>query len=99
MTTRTTKTKEVPLVVTTELRGVFFGYGTPTDKTEIRLTKAQMCIYWSSDIGGVLGLAGKGPSKNCRVSKPIPAINLQRVTSIMECDKEAVKAWEKSPWA
>lgn len=93
-----TKQKLVPLVVTTEFRGVFFGWGFPTEGTTIRLEKAQNCIFWSSDIGGVLGLANPGPSKSCRIGPPIPAITLQKVTSLMECSPEAVKAWEKKPW-
>lgn len=92
------KSNKVPLVITTEYRGVFFGWGTPTEKKIITIEKAQMCVYWSSDIGGVLGLAKSGPSKMCRVSPAIPKITLQGVTSIMEATDSAVKAWEAQPW-
>lgn len=94
----TTKTKSVPLLVTTQRKGVFFGYGTPGDAETIRLEKAQMCIYWSQDVKGVLGLAASGPSKSCKVGPPVPAITLREVTAVTECSQEAVAAWEKQPW-
>ena len=93
------KAKQVPMVVTTEYRGVFFGWGVPTKEKIITLEKAQMCVYWSVDIGGVLGLASRGPSKNCRVGPAIPKITLQGVTSIMEASPEAAEAWANKPWA
>ena len=91
-----------PLVVTTEYRGVFFGYGDPDTLTadkRLRLEDAQICLYWSADVKGVLGLASKGASKDCRVSAPIPAITLEKVTSIMETTKEAEKAWKTCPFS
>ena len=101
MTTRkrvkkTTATKA--LLVTTDHRGVFFGYGVPTAKSEIKLTDAQMCIYWSSDLKGVLGLASMGPSRNCKVGIPVPSIILRGVTAVTEVTKEAEAAWKKAPW-
>lgn len=87
-----------PLVVTTEHRGVFFGYGTPTTDKTIRLERARMCVYWSADVKGVLGLAATGPSKDCRIGPAVPAITLAAVTSVMECSDESEKAWEKGPW-
>jgi hypothetical protein len=79
----------IPLVVTTLQKGVFFGYGVPSTKKTIRLTNAQMCIYWSASVKGVLGLASTGPNQECRITPIIPAITLQNVTSIMECSKES----------
>jgi hypothetical protein len=90
--------KEEPLIVTTAHRGVFFGYGEPTTKKTIRLKRARMCVYWSADIKGVLGLANPGPSANCRIGPAIPAITLQNVTSIMEVSEEAEEKWQKEPW-
>jgi hypothetical protein len=90
--------KKQGLVVTTEHKGVFFGYGVPTTESEIRLEKARMCNYWSSDMQGVMGLAEKGPSKTCKVGPAIPAITLRDVTSVMELTPEAVKGWEKAIW-
>lgn len=94
-----TATKAIPLVVTTEHRGVFFGYGVPTSESEIRLEKARMCVYWSADVKGVVGLAATGPSSLCKIGLAAPAITLRGVTSVMECSPEAAAAWEKGPWA
>lgn len=91
--------KSVPLVVTTEHRGVFFGYGQPGTATTIRLENAQMCIKWSSDIKGIVGLAALGPSKHCRIGPACPAITLQKVTSIMEVSPEAEAKWKQQPWS
>ena len=93
------KLNEVPMVVTTVHKGVFFGYAVPTEEKVIKLQNAQMCIYWSSDVKGVLGLAGGGPTKSCKIGPEIPSITLQDVTAIMECSKEAEKKWHEKPWA
>jgi hypothetical protein len=88
----------IPLVVTTAHRGVFFGFGRPTTNKTIRLTNAQMCIYWSSDVKGVLGLAAKGPTADCKIGPPVPAMTLQDVTGVVEASDEARSAWGKQPW-
>jgi hypothetical protein len=101
-----TKTKttvnNIAVVVTTKRKGVFFGYTQPTAgevPETLRLEQARMCISWSSDIRGVLGLAAKGPSAKCRIGFAVPAITLNDLTSIIECSEESVKQWEKEPWA
>ena len=91
-------TKNVPLLVTTAHRGVFFGYGAITTDKIIRLEQARMCVSWSTDCKGVLGLAVKGPSASCRVGPAVTAITLQDVTSITEVSDEAVAKWENGPW-
>lgn len=93
------KTKNnIPLVVTTAHRGVFFGYGSPSDKKTIRITKAQMCVSWSSDVRGVVGLAATGPTRDCKVGPAAPAMTLQDVTGVMEVSEQAEKAWLAQPW-
>jgi hypothetical protein len=89
-----------PVVVTTEHRGVFFGDldGQDASAKTITLTNAQMCVYWSSDIKGVLGLASTGPSKSCRITPVVPKIVLQGVTAVMDATNEAVKSWTTQPW-
>lgn len=91
--------RKVPVVVTTKHKGVFFGYGTPSQEQTIRIERARMCVYWSADVQGVLGLAATGPSKGCKISPEIPAITLQDVTSVMEASKESAAAWSTGPWA
>jgi hypothetical protein len=95
------KKKERAVVITTEHRGVFFGYVANEKKApaEIELEKARMCVYWSSDVKGVLGLAATGPTKGCRVTHSIPKFTAYKVTGILECSPEAVEAWEKGAWA
>jgi hypothetical protein len=89
---------EIPLLVTTKHKGVFFGYAVPCESKTITLKNARMCVYWSMDVKGVLGLAVTGPSKTCRVGPEVLTITLQDVTSITECSKESVSAWEIQPW-
>lgn len=102
MTKRVTKAAKpsgTPLVVTTQHKGVFFGYGSKTAGKTIVLKQARMCVSWSSTIRGVLGLAAVGPDANCRISFAAPELTLQDVTAVLTCSKEAAIAWEKGPWA
>ena len=87
-----------PLVVTTEHKGVFFGYGIPSEAPTIRLEKVQMCIYWPAENKGVVGLASEGPLKGSRVGPAAPSIILRDVTAVMEVTPEAEKRWLSQPW-
>ncbi len=87
-----------PVIVTTAHRGVFFGYATDTDGEQIVLTKARLCVYWSSDVKGFMGLASSGPSKSCKIG-PAADITLRNITAVLEVLPEAVAAWESAPWA
>ena len=88
----------IPLLVTTEQKGVFFGYGKLTTNKTIRIEQAQMCVYWSADVKGVVGLAANGPTKGCKIGPPAPAITLQNVTAIMELSESAAAKWKEQPW-
>lgn len=90
-----------PVVVTTAHRGVFFGYLNGQDRSAktVDLAEAQMCLYWSADVRGVLGLASSGPSKQCRVGPAVSKITLQDVTAIVDVTPEAEAAWKARPWA
>lgn len=92
------KDNKIPLVVTTSHKGVFFGYAKPTTNSTVRLEKARMCVYWSADIKGVVGLASYGPSKSCKIGPAAPAITLHGVTAIMEVSPEAEAKWNQQPW-
>lgn len=92
-------TKKVPLLVTTAHKGVFFGYGIPSAAKSLRIEKARMVVYWSSDVKGVLGLAATGPSKSCRIGPAVPAITLSDVTSVSEATKEAAAKFEEGAWS
>lgn len=90
--------KERGVVVTTQHRGVFFGYATDTDGAIIDLRAARNCLFWPTENKGFMGLAALGPVKGARVG-PAADISLRDITSVIECTDDAVKAWENSPWS
>lgn len=92
------KTKPRPVIVTTEFRGVFFGYAIDTEGETIKLTNARNCVYWSTDCKGFMGLASSGPTAGCRIGPAID-ITLRRITAVLEVAPEAEKAWEAAPWS
>lgn len=99
MATKKKETLGTAVMVTTDKRGVFFGYAEDYSGDAITLKNARNCISWSSDVRGVFGLASKGPSKSCRVTKdPVPSLQVRGITSVSEVSPEAVKAWEAAPW-
>ena len=86
------------LVVTTEYKGVFFGYGEAQEGKTIELDNARMCVYWNEATKGVVGLAAIGPQVGCRITPAAPKIMLEGVTAKMTCSEVAVKQWEKELW-
>ena len=84
------------VLVTTEFRGVFFGWVKDETNTpnEITLTGARNCIYWSADCGGFLGLASNGPTKDCRIGKTVSELKLYKITSVTPVEEGAIKKWE-----
>lgn len=83
------------VLITTEFRGVFAGY-IKDDKhlpEKITLTNVRNCIYWSSDVGGFLGLASSGPSSSCKIGAEVPELTLYKVTSVSPVSAEAEKKW------
>ena len=89
---------ERAVLVTTEHRGVFFGYATDTSGTTIKLRACRNCIYWSSAVKGFLGLAATGPDKASRVGPPAD-VELRAITSVADVTEDARLAWEAAPWA
>lgn len=87
-----------PVVVTTAHRGVFFGYADDTNGEHIALKRSRLCIYWSADVKGFMGLAANGPSKSCRIG-PEADITLRNITAVLEVTPEAEQAWLKAPWS
>ena len=96
-----------PVVVTTEYRGVFFGYleseeiiGEGEDLcVTVELKKARNCIYWDASVKGFLGLAANGPGDQCRIGPAADELKLYKVTSIAKATPKAAKNWEKAPWS
>ena len=93
-----TNGKEQAIVVTTQHRGVFFGYATDVTGAVINLRAARNCLYWPTENKGFMGLAAMGPVKGARVG-PAADIQLRDITSVIKCTPEAVTAWENAPWS
>lgn len=93
-----TKTIKKPVLVTTEFRGVFFGYIKKDTKlpAEITLTSARNCIYWTSKVGGFAGLASNGIKPDCRIGAKLTEITLYKITSVTLVTKEAAETWENA---
>ena len=88
---------ERPVIVTTAHRGVFFGYAGDTTGETIALKRARLCVYWSSDLKGFMGLAARGPSSGCRIG-PAADITLRNITAVVEVGADAAEKWESAPW-
>lgn len=93
----TESNKGRPVIVTTAHRGVFFGYTDSTDGETIALKAARLCVYWSADCKGFMGLAAGGPTASCKIG-PAADITLRNITAVLEVSEQAVKAWEAAPW-
>ena len=84
---------EIPVLVCTDKRGVVFGYTCNANARPIEMMKARMALYWSADVGGVFGLAEKGPTSGCKISAVAPSLTLEGVTAVFSIDPIAEKAW------
>lgn len=87
-----------PVLITTEFRGVFFGYVKNDKKLpkEITLSNVRNCIYWSSDCNGFLGLAANGPTSGCKIGTKVSEVTLWKITSCVPVSDSAVKKWEEA---
>jgi hypothetical protein len=89
---------ERPVLVTTEHRGVFFGYATETRGQTIDLKRARLCVYWSPELKGFMGLAKYGPDAGCKIG-PDADIEVRAITSVVEVTEAARLRWEEAPWS
>jgi hypothetical protein len=92
----------IAVVVCTAKRGVIFGTTTNINGDTITLSNARMCLRWSEKIGGVFGLAERGPfdaskSGSTTISAAAPSIRLTEITAVMMVTDEAAEAWRKAP--
>jgi hypothetical protein len=92
------KSSERAVIVTTAHRGVFFGYAKNIDGETINLRAARLCVYWSADMKGFMGLASVGPSDTCKIGPPAD-IELRAITAVVSVTPSAVARWEGGPWA
>lgn len=94
---------KIKVLITTDSskRGVFSGIieASDWDKENIVAEEVRMCVYWSTDMKGVLGLASSGPSKSCRITKATKKALIRGVTAVVELSDEAWKKWQLEPWS
>ncbi|MGE4190719.1 MAG: hypothetical protein AB7G12_12585 [Thermoanaerobaculia bacterium] len=83
---------ERPVIVTTEYKGVFFGYAEDTSGDVIHLKRARMAIYWGTS-KGVVQLAETGPTASSRIGARCD-MQLRKVTAVFEVTPDAANAWE-----
>ena len=89
-------TKQIAVLVTTEYKGVFFGYIPQADFTanETIMSQARNCIYWSSNTKGFLGLTADGPNDECRIGAMAGGdIVNKKITSITKVSEKAEAVW------
>lgn len=89
--------KERAVLITTEYKGVFFGYAADTSGDTIKLKRARNCIYWPAQNKGFMGLASDGPHRDARIGPPAD-IELRKVTSVVEVTPQAEKVWNEFKW-
>ena len=82
-----------PVIVTTEYRGVFYGYADDTSGDTIDLYDARMAIYWGTN-RGLFQLAETGPTSESKISAKSDKIELRKITSVIEVSTNAVEVWD-----
>jgi len=91
-----TDTQKMPVVVTTEHRGVFYGrLDEDADQAARTLTLygCRNAIYWSGS-RGFLGLASHGPEDGSKIGATAPEVLLHDITSVSRCTDAAAAVWE-----
>src|SRR3989304_5265507 len=89
--------QERPVIVTTAHRGVFFGSARATAGETITLRRARLCLYWSRDVRGFMGLASTGPTASCRIG-PAADVTLRHITAVLGGTPDATIAGGRAPW-
>jgi len=74
-----------------------FGYTEDPYASDVRLSSARCCIYWTKKTGGIFGLATVGPVKGSRVGRMVSSVMLRDVCLVMEATDSAVYEWEGAP--
>jgi hypothetical protein len=83
-----------PVLVTTEFKGVFFGYAEDTSGDPITLEDARCAIYWGTT-KGVWELAATGPTPNSKIGATVPKLELRKITAVSDVTPEAEAAWKR----
>lgn len=88
--------KQKAVIITTQHRGVFFGYVSEkadlTNKIITDIKGARMAIYWGTE-RGLMQLANTGPTKSSKISEPADIPVLQDVTAVFSVTPEAEQKW------
>jgi hypothetical protein len=91
-------TTDIPVLVTTQHRGVFAGL-VPADhdmaQKAFPLKAAKMAIYWGTT-KGVMQLAHTGPTSSSKISAPADIPMLHDITAVFRITDEAWEAWSKA---
>ena len=92
------------VVVTTDSRGVFFGYvddfSIPESSNRtVTLYDCRMVVYWDPETKGLMDLPSRGPSNKCKISPPSPVVQISGVHFMAQCTKESTALFENAPWA
>lgn len=83
-----------PVLVTTERRGVFFGYLVERTEKSIKLEGARCAIRFGTT-GGFLELAATGPTSSSKIGARA-SLELTGITSVSDVTPAAVEAWERA---
>ena len=92
------KSSERAVLVTTTHKGVFFGYASDTGGETIKLRAARLCVYWSSDLRGFMGLTVMGPNGKCKIGPAADIEALHGITSVTLVTPEAEQKWINAKW-
>lgn len=102
------KNEQRPVMACVDKRAVMFGYlvGEPEvydvpgvgRRMRVLLSQARMCVRWSEDVRGIVGLAATGPSAACRITQASPRVELVDVHALFDVTEGAAQAWESAPW-
>ena len=95
------KNERIPVLVTTEGSGVFFGRiknESEANNNPVVVQDCHMCVYWDRGVKGVLGLASRGPGDASKISGGGNTYRLHNVTAVATISEDAAKKWESKPW-
>ena len=82
-------------------RAVIYGYceADPIAGQPIIVHKARMVLYWSSECGGLLGLAARGPQTKTRLTHAVDRTGLSAVTEWVDVSASAAQGMDQWPAA
>ncbi len=85
---------KMPVVITTEYKGVFFGYINPEDfqNEHIIIYACKMILYWGTT-EGLFELIEKGCNDDTKTSMTSSAFYARRVTSVAIPTPAAIKTY------